>query len=261
MMAYSDLNAIKNALAVSSWNCLKKRGTMSQKISTLILSPERNLEAVTEGLQRWKEHTGPLSWNLTVHSLLLHTDSRSSRVLSVATCVLLESGSTFGRSIREIIIKSERDALWLQIQGLVEKLGVLLLKNIKKEQCGVDDFTPEKKGPDNYPRPGIGDSSKKGGNMTKIRHGYKAKKPLKHAVKELEAKRRNSRKAVIKLPKSSSDTFTVSRPKLQRQHGDIENRSNNKYPLICDTHADSRIGSWFLENNLYASLSFTLCSM
>ena len=79
--AYSDLNAIKNALVISSWNCLKKAWydveSVSQEISTLILSPERNLEAVTEGLQRWKEHTRPLSWNLTVYSLLLHTDSRS----------------------------------------------------------------------------------------------------------------------------------------------------------------------------------------
>ena len=194
-MAYSDLNAIKNALVISSWNCLKKAWydleSVPQEISTLILSPERNFEAVTEGLRRWKQNTGPLSWNLTVHSLLLHTNSRSSRVLSVvvscwkAVQLLVVQFEKLLLNQKE---KSADDALWLQIQGLVEKLGVLLLKNIKKEQCGVDDFTPEKKGPDNDPRPGIGNSSKKGGKMTKIRHCYKATKPLKRAVVNLPSR-------------------------------------------------------------------------
>ena len=89
-MASFDLNAIKNAMITSSWNSLIKAWydveSVSQEIFTLILSPERNLEAVTEGLKRWKEHAGMLSWNLTVQSLLLHDDARSSRVLSTAVC-------------------------------------------------------------------------------------------------------------------------------------------------------------------------------
>ena len=194
-MAYTDLNAIQTALLTCSWNCLEKAWndveSDCQDLSRLFQSPERNVEAVTQGLQRWKEHARLLSWNLTVHSLMLHTDIHSRRFLSaVVTC--WKTVQLLVVQLEKVLVnkkeKSAEDALWLQIQGLVEKLGVLLLKNIKKEQCGVDDFTSGKKGPDNDPRPGIGDSSKIGGKMTKIRHCYKATNPLKRPVKELQAK-------------------------------------------------------------------------
>ena len=233
-MAYTDLNAIQTALLTCSWNCLEKAWndveSDCQDLSRLFQSPERNVEAVTQGLQRWKGHARLLSWNLTVHSLMLHTDIHSRRFLSaVVTC--WKTVQLLLVQLEKVLVnkkeKNAEDALWLQIQGLVGKLGVLLLKNFKKEQCGVDDFTPGKKGPDNDPRPG--DSSKKGGKMTKIRHYYKATKPLKRPVKELQAKRRNLHKLTIKIPKSSSDTFNFfdqnCTDKMQLSSSDKENKS------------------------------------
>ena len=181
-MAYFDLNAIKNAMITSSWNSLIKAWydveSVSQEISTLILSPERNLEAVTEGLKRWKEHAGLLSWNVTVHSLLLHDDARSSRLLSTAVCCW--------KAVQLLVVQFEKllfnqkekgveDTVWLQIQGLVKKFGVLLLKRFTREQCGLDDFSLERKGAgDNDPgekcftRPGIPYPSKKTRRTTKV---------------------------------------------------------------------------------------------
>ena len=157
--------------------------SMSQEISTLILSPEHNLEAVTEGLKRWKKHAGLLSWNLTVHSLLLHNDARSSRVLTAAV--------SCGMAVQLLVVqlekllfnqkeKSAEDALWLQIQGLVKKFGVLLLNRFTREQCGVDDFSLE--------RPGIVDPSKKVGKSTKSRHCSKRQTPFKYALSKFFAK-------------------------------------------------------------------------
>ena len=229
-MAYFDLNAIKNAMITSSWNSLIKAWydveRVSQEISTLILSPERNLEAVTEGLKRWKEHAGLLSWNVTVHSLLLHDDARSSRLLSTAVCCW--------KAVQLLVVQFEKllfnqkekgveDTVWLQIQGLVRKFGVLLLKRFTREQCGLDDFSLERKGPgDNDPgekcftRPGIPYPSKKTRRTTKSRHCSKMRTPFKDALSEFFAERRNPPKLTVEIPKTSS------RPKLQRQNGVIE---------------------------------------
>ena len=196
---------------------------MSQEISTLILSPKRNLEAVTEGLKRWKEHAGLLSWNLTVHFLLLHDDARSSRVLSTAVCCW--------KAVQLLVVQFEKllfnqkekgveDTLWLQIQGLVKKFEVLLLKRFTREQCGVDDFSLERKGAgDNDPgekcftRPVIPYPSKKTRRTTKSGHCSKMRTPFKDALSEFFAERRNPPKLTIEIPKTSS------RPKLQRQNG------------------------------------------
>lgn len=119
--------------------------------------------------------------------------------------------------------ESVEGALWFQIQGLMKKLGILL-KVFKKDQCGVKDFTAGKRDPDSgeyVTRSGKHNAGKKGGKLTKDRFRSKSRNPLKHPVKKLNT-RRNPLKLSIKIPKSSTDTFTVTRPKLQRQYGVIE---------------------------------------
>ena len=79
-MAFNNLSAIEAALITCSWNCLEKawndvESDYENLSGALFQEPERKVEAITECLKRWKEHAGLLSWNLTIHSLLLrHTD-------------------------------------------------------------------------------------------------------------------------------------------------------------------------------------------
>ena len=172
-----------------------------------------------------KKHARLLSWNLTVHSLLLHDDARSSRVLSTAVCCW-KAVQLLVVQLEKLLFnqkeKSAENTLWLQIQGLVKKFGVLLLKRFTREQCGVNDFSLERKGPgDNdpgeksFPRPGILYPSKKMGKSTKSRHCSKMRTPFKYAFSEFFAERRHPPKLTIEIPKTSS------RPKLQRQNGVI----------------------------------------
>lgn len=119
----------------------------------------------------------------------------------------LEEGSTFSWSTGhgEVFVnqkeKSVEDALWLQIQGLVKKLGVLLLKK-KERAMWRKGLHTGKRYPGNHAgekcgtRPGNHDPNKKGEKLTKDPY---------HTKRRINAKRRNPLKLTMNMELSRSD--------------------------------------------------------
>ena len=99
---------------------------------------------------------GHLTWNLTVHSLLLHDDTRRRRSIN-AVVSYWKANQVIVVQFEKLLLqhteKHSMEVRWLQIQGFVERL-VALLKRFKREQCAFDDFPFYKRKPDDN-EPGI----------------------------------------------------------------------------------------------------------
>lgn len=210
-MAFNNVSAIEAALITCSWNCLEKAWndlqSDSQKLSDLFQEPERKVEAITESLKRWKEHAGLLSWNLTIHSLSLrHTDPHSSRDLrAVVTCWKMVQ--LLVDQLEKVVVnqkgKTHEDLIWSQIQDLVKKLHSWLRRKRVELQNKEYYRDPKKEDPDNSSTNTVGQKRRR-----------IAFDELNQASK---IKRKSLPKLTIKIPKSTTDTYTVTRPKLQRQ--------------------------------------------